>query len=38
VRITLSSNTKQTFTIRPVASPTAQQKAILGDWLRRVLY
>ena len=36
VRVTLARNTKQTFTIRPVASPTALQKAILEDWLRRV--
>ena len=36
VRVTLARNTKQTFTIRPVASPTALQTAILDDWLRRV--
>jgi len=36
VRATLSSNMKQTFTIRQVAAPTALQKAILEDWLRRV--
>ena len=35
LRVTLSSNRKQTFTIRPVTSPTALQKAILDDWLRR---
>ena len=34
VRVTLARNTKQTFTIRPVASPTALQQAILDDWLR----
>jgi predicted metalloprotease with PDZ domain len=36
VRVTLSSNSKRTFTIRPVADPTSQQKAILEDWLRGV--
>jgi len=36
VRVTLARNTKQTFTIRPVAAPTALQKAILDDWLDRV--
>ena len=32
----LARNTKQTFTIRSVASPTALQADILKDWLRRV--
>jgi hypothetical protein len=36
VRATLSGNVKQTFTIRQVAAPTALQKTILEDWLRRV--
>ena len=35
VGVTLAGNTKQTFTLRPVAAPTALQKAILEDWLRR---
>ena len=35
VHVTLGRNTKQTFTIRPVATPTPLQKAILEDWLRR---
>ena len=33
--ITLAQAVKQTFAIRPVASPTPQQAAILKDWLRR---
>jgi predicted metalloprotease with PDZ domain len=36
LRVTLARNTKQTFTIREVVSPTALQKAILEDWLRRL--
>jgi len=35
LRVTLARHTKQTFKIRPMASPTALQKAILEDWLRR---
>jgi predicted metalloprotease with PDZ domain len=35
VRATLSSNTKQTFTIRQVAAPAVSQLAIFEDWLRR---
>jgi len=36
LQVTLARNMKQTFKIRPVASPTALQAAILEDWLRRV--
>ena len=35
LQVTLARNTKQTFTLRPAASPTALQSAILEDWLRR---
>jgi len=35
VQVTLGRNTKQTFRIGPVASPSAQQSAILKDWLRQ---
>jgi predicted metalloprotease with PDZ domain len=36
LQVPLARNTKQTFRIRPVASPTALQMAILKDWLRRL--
>jgi len=36
LQVTLARNMKQMFKIRPVASPTALQAAILEDWLRRV--
>ncbi len=36
LQVTLARNMRQTFKIRPVASPTALQKTILEDWLRRV--
>jgi predicted metalloprotease with PDZ domain len=36
LQVTLARNTKQTFKIRPAASPTALQADILKDWLRRV--
>ena len=35
-KVTLAGNRKQAFTLRPLAAPTALQKAILEDWLRRV--
>jgi predicted metalloprotease with PDZ domain len=35
VGVTLAGNTKQTFTLRQAAAPTALQKAILSDRLRR---
>jgi predicted metalloprotease with PDZ domain len=34
VQVTLARNTKQTFTIRQVAAPSARQKAVFEDWLR----
>ena len=36
LRVTLAGNVKRTFAIRQVAVPTAQQAAILEDWLRHV--
>jgi predicted metalloprotease with PDZ domain len=36
LQVTLGRAAKQSFEIRPVAVPTALQKAIFEDWLRRV--
>jgi predicted metalloprotease with PDZ domain len=36
VPVTLSGNAKQTFTIRRMAAPTALQRTVLEDWLRRL--
>jgi predicted metalloprotease with PDZ domain len=35
VEVVLGKNTKQTFKIAPVASPTELQTAILNDWMRQ---
>jgi predicted metalloprotease with PDZ domain len=35
VTVTLVGNRKQSFTIRRMATPTAPQETIFGDWLRR---